>query len=146
MVLKFLPLGEIVMDAPVRLILRWLLFPLFLLIFLYLIATGFSVLVMTGGGGSAQLVAIADRVRSDLGESTFEVWRFVRPLLQLGIILLIVYSFVRALGIDLGLRASSQDVSIQTLLAFLVVGGFALAALLSPEPASWLKDLALVVV
>ena len=61
-------------------------------------------------------------------------------------ILLIIYSFVRALGIDLGVRATSQELSIQTVLAFLVVGGFAVAALLSDNPASWLKDVALVVI
>jgi hypothetical protein len=65
--------------------------------------------------------------------------------LQLGFVLLIVYSFVRALGIDLGIKAS-QNISIQTLLAFLVVGGFSIAALLSDDPAMALKDLALVVV
>jgi hypothetical protein len=138
------------MEEPIRIIMRWLLVPLFLLIVLYIVALMVSFLSVTGGttaeGVNSPFVQISTQVRSDLAEATFEVWRFVRPLLQLGIILLIIYSFIRALGIDLGVRAKTEELNIQTVLAFLVVGGFAIAALLSPDPASWLKDLALVVV
>jgi hypothetical protein len=139
------------MEQPIRIILRWLVIPLFLLAFFYIIAsvatfiTSIDTASQSGNLGS-QLSEISRLIREDLGNATSAIWDFVKPLLQLGIILLIIYSFIVALGIDLGLRAPRQDISIQTLLAFFVVGGFVLAALLSSQPASWLKDLALVVV
>jgi hypothetical protein len=134
------------MDQPIRMMLRWLILPLILLVFLYLISVGSSFFLAGLSGQPSTGTAIADGMRQQLGDAAYEVWSFVRPLLQLGMVLLIVYSFVRALGIDVGLKTLPQNISIQALLAFLVVSAFALASFLSRDPASGLKDLALVVV
>jgi hypothetical protein len=134
------------MDDTVRLILRWLIVPVLFLVFLYALAVA-GMVAANLAQPQQDYMQVAVRLKDDLGVAAFEVWRFVRPLLQLGIVLLLLRAFLRTIGVDLGLKATvTQEASIQTVLAFVVVGGFALAALVSENPASWLKDLALVVV
>jgi hypothetical protein len=141
------------MDEPIRLILRWMIAPLLVLLLFYVFANVVAV-VLTVIGSSAENAAenlgiantIVKALIDSLAGAAWEVWQFVKPLLQLGFVLLIVFSFVRALGIDMSLRPTTQELSIQTILAFLVVGGFALASLLNRDPAGSLKELALVVV
>jgi hypothetical protein len=50
------------------------------------------------------------------------------------------------IGLNVQNIQSWNGLEIKTVLAFFVVGAFCLAAFLSETPATWLKDLALVVI
>jgi hypothetical protein len=133
------------MDRAVRVLLFSLFMILLILVLLYAAATLASLNMPIVPGNQGPPTA-SDLIRSNLTNAPFEVWRFFRPLIQFAIILLILHSFVRALGIDLRVYGPIENMSTQRILILLVVGGFVLGSFLSQNPADWTKDLALVVV
>lgn len=88
------------------------------------------------------LRSIADDTRL-LGLSVFE---FVRPFLQLVIILIILEWLLNRFGLSLTKEAFKLDWNIQTIIALVVIIAFSLAALSGVAGAGMLKDVALVVV
>jgi hypothetical protein len=92
--------------------------------------------------GDAVMRAVAD----DISVAMLRVWDFARPILQLIVILFVVYWFAQTIGLTKETFASFGALDIKTSLAFFVVGAFCLAAFLSDSPATWLKDIALVVI
>ena len=74
-------------------------------------------------------------------------WDFIRPFLQILIILTIISWFLDKLGISLSSKDQRLDWNVQTVIAVVVTTSFSIAALSGiSEGASLLKDLALVVV
>lgn len=74
------------------------------------------------------------------------VFEFVRPFLQLVIILVILEWLLNKFGISLNLNILRLDKNVQTPIALVIIVAFALAALSDVTGASMLKDVALVVV
>jgi hypothetical protein len=72
-------------------------------------------------------------------------WHFVRPLLQLAIVLMIIDWLLRRLGIQLSAGARGFDWNVQAIIAIVVVAAFAIAEL-SGIGGAGLKDVVLVVV
>jgi hypothetical protein len=85
-------------------------------------------------------------VVDDISGAIRHIWVFARPIVQLIIILFVAYSFAQLMGLNKENITALNTLDIKTVLAFFVVGAFCLAAFLSENPATWLKDLALVVI
>ena len=90
--------------------------------------------------------AILRSIAEDISGAILRIWLFARPIVQLIIILFVAYSFAQMLGVSRENIAAFNALDIKTVLAFFVIGAFCLAAFLSENPATWLKDLALVVI
>jgi hypothetical protein len=60
--------------------------------------------------------------------------------------LFVIYWFSQTIGLTKETFAVFGAQDIKTILAFFVIGAFCLASFLSDSPASWLKDIALVVI
>lgn len=72
-------------------------------------------------------------------------WAFIRPFLQLCIILLVVEWTFNKIGISFS-GESKMEWNIQTVIALIIVGAFTLAALSGIAGVSYLEDIALVVI
>jgi hypothetical protein len=92
---------------------------------------------------STELVASTVQEVRSLASVFFD---FVRPFIQLVIILLVLEWLLNKFGLSFDRRTSKFDWNVQTIIALVVVGSFALAALSGVEGAGMLKDVALVVV
>lgn len=77
---------------------------------------------------------------------SFLIWEFIRPFLQLVIILLIIEWILGKFGVSIDPRQSKVEWNIQTIIALIVISAFALAALSGVSGVDYLKDVALVVV
>lgn len=88
------------------------------------------------------LVSIAE----DLKTISIYIFEFIRPFLQLVIVLIILEWLLGRFGISLDKNFKTLEWNVQTIIAIVVIIAFALAALSGVEGASMLKDLALVVV
>lgn len=88
------------------------------------------------------LVSIAE----DLKTISIYIFGFIRPFLQLVIVLIILEWLLGRFGISLDKNFKTLEWNVQTIIAIVVIIAFALAALSGVEGASMLKDLALVVV
>ena len=113
-----------------------------LLVILLLLYIGSQVLVKY----DVQDNAVWERLGSIVAMISEEVWNFLRPFVQLVIILLILEWFVGKFGIKVIPENFKLNGSVQTLIALLVVSAFCLAALGNIPGMGALKDLALVVV
>lgn len=76
----------------------------------------------------------------------FLIWEFLRPFLQLIIILLIAEWILGKFGISISPKQSKIEWNIQTIIAIIIISAFALAALSGVSGVDYLKDVALVVV
>lgn len=81
----------------------------------------------------------------DFRNFTTTAWEFVKPLVQLVIILAIVDWLLKRLGISVFSDKTKFEWNVQTVIAIVIISAFALAALSGADIAS-LKDVALVVV
>ena len=73
-------------------------------------------------------------------------WDFIKPFLQLILILLITDWVLTKLGISFTATGGRFDWNIQTVIAVIIVGSFALAALSGIAAVSALRDIVLVVI
>lgn len=85
-------------------------------------------------------------IAGDLKTISISVFEFVRPFLQLVIILIILEWLLGRFGISLDKNFRFKERNTQTAIAMVVIIAFALAALSGVENAGMLKDVALVVV
>jgi hypothetical protein len=115
------------------------------LAYLALVATRTYVAIKKGGHSDG-FDNVLRQVAADLTAATAGVWHFFRPILQLLIVIGIIYFIINQLGFSQDMLSKIVQSDIKTVLAFLVIGAFCLSAFLSDNPASWLKDLALVVI
>jgi hypothetical protein len=80
-----------------------------------------------------------------VGNGLSAIWRLLRPLIQLAVLLIIVSWFLERLGVSLNLENFRASFNVQAVLAILVVGSFCLTALIGIS-IDGLKELALVIV
>jgi uncharacterized membrane protein len=90
--------------------------------------------------------AIIRNIADDVSGAMLRIWVFVRPIMQLIIVLFVVFWFAQIVGINKDSLASFSALEIKTTLAIFVIGAFCIAAFLSDSPATWLKEIALVVI
>jgi hypothetical protein len=122
----------------------WVLFLMLGLLGLAYLLTLPSIFQFLFGARPEALLAVADaNVTVASGVST--VWRFLSPLLQLIIVLIILHWFLARMGIDLTLNNAVFDLNVQSVLAFLIVGTFCISTLIG-YTIEGLKELSLVVV
>lgn len=126
---------------PLKLILNLTIFTFFALLIIY---------IATVIGGSyvpdkqrAQLLLL---VSNDIRSIANAVFQFVRPFIQLVLILIILEWLLKKFGFSLNANLKTIDWNVQTIIALVIMVAFALAALSGIEGAAMLKDVALVVV
>ncbi|MCK1405029.1 hypothetical protein [Bradyrhizobium sp. 76] len=124
----------------------WMITALFFLGIAYVSLYGLTVYLRWRAGKFDGTDAIIRGIADDITSAMLRVWNFVRPILQLIIILFVIYWFSQTIGLTKESFAAFGATDIKTTLAFSVVAAFCLAAFLSDAPASWLKDIALVVI
>lgn len=81
-----------------------------------------------------------------LPEIARTLWNFIRPFVQLVLVLLIVDWILGRWGISFKSKIQELEWNVQTMIALIVIGAFSIAALGGIGGADALKDLALVVV
>jgi hypothetical protein len=119
------------------------------LIFLGIAYVGLQALLLYLSYRANKLEGSNEAIRSiakDISGAILHIWLFARPIVQLIVVLFVAYSFAQLFGITKENIATFNALDIKTVLAFFVIGAFCLAAFLSENPASWLKDIALVVI
>jgi len=127
-------------------IIHWVIAALVFLGLIHIGLYGLSLYLRFRSGKSEGTDTIIRTLADDLSGAILRIWLFARPIVQLIIVLFVAYSFAQILGITKENIAAFNALDIKTVLAFFVIGAFCLAAFLSENPASWLKDLALVVI
>ncbi|HEX7315637.1 MAG TPA: hypothetical protein VF297_17085 [Pyrinomonadaceae bacterium] len=126
--------------------LRWIIYlTIFLLVFFLIAYTALSV-------GSiydedAQRKQVLGQVAVQIAAIGVNGWSFIRPFLQLILVLVIIDWMLSRWGVNLQSKVLDFDWNIQTLIALIIIGAFAVAALGGiNDGIGTLKDLALVVV
>jgi hypothetical protein len=132
-------------------LISWVMWALSLLAVVYVALYAVQLFLKYKAGTQQQSIfrdadPILNQVGMDLRLAISAVWHFLRPILQVIIVLFIAWWFMKTIGIDQTFLAQIKADDVKTLLAVIVIGTFCLAAFLSDNPASWLKDLALVVI
>lgn len=90
-------------------------------------------------------VQVYNMVSGQIESVILTIWDFIRPFLQIVILLAIVDWVFRRVGIDIKSKTQLHW-NAPAIIAFVVIGAFALAALTGMEGASYMKDVVLVVV
>ncbi|MBK7873991.1 MAG: hypothetical protein IPJ74_26735 [Saprospiraceae bacterium] len=90
-------------------------------------------------------VQVYNMVSGQIESVILTIWDFIRPFLQIVILLAIVDWIFRRVGIDIKSKTQLHW-NAPAIIAFVVIGAFALAALTGMEGASYMKDVVLVVV
>ncbi len=90
-------------------------------------------------------VQVYNMVSGQIESVVLTVWDFIRPFLQIIILMAIVDWIFRRIGIDIKSRTELHW-NAPAIISFVVIGAFALAALTGMEGASYMKDVVLVVV
>jgi len=113
------------------------------------------VIVAFVGYIGVQIAALADpdynriqiyhMVSGQIESLILAIWEFIRPFIQIIILLVIVDWVFRRVGIDIRSK-TTFNWNAPSLIVFIIVGAFALAALTGVQGATYLKDLALVAV
>ena len=127
-------------------VINWLVNALIFLGVAYIASYAVTLYLRLRSGKLEGTDALMRTLADDITRAMFVIWAFVRPILQLVIILFVVFWFWQTLGITKDSIAAFGALDIKTVLAFFVIGAFCIASFLSENPATWLKDLALVVV
>lgn len=126
---------------PLRLLLNTTIFVLIFLLLLY-IASRVAITYDSDFKRIELLRGIADDIRI----IALTVFDFIRPFLQLIIILIIMEWLLNKFGFSLDRKSLNFEWNVQTVIALVVIIAFSLAALSGVQGAGALKDLALVVV
>jgi len=133
-------------ETLLRSCIRWSVF-VFILLLLLWVGTWVAVFVAAAAPDHGQFPNLLTQLSGQLSVVAISAWQFARPLLQLLIVLLIFDYVLTRLGISLRTEFSRIEWNVQTIVALVIVGSFAAAALGGiTEGLSSLKDLALVVV
>ena len=127
------------LKNPFKLVINTFLVLFVFLLLLYLAIEGFHIF------GPPEYRDKADFLQKEYLNFVSQAWIFVRPLVQLVIILAIVEWILKRLGISLFSEKTKFEWTIQTVIAVILVSAFAIVALGAGEITA-LKDLALVVV
>ncbi|MDX1941879.1 MAG: hypothetical protein SFU99_15060 [Saprospiraceae bacterium] len=90
-------------------------------------------------------VQVYNMVSGQIESVILTIWDFIRPFLQILILLAIVDWVFRRVGIDIKSKTQLHW-NAPAIIAFVVIGAFALAALTGMEGASYMKDVVLVVI
>ncbi len=94
-----------------------------------------------------ETVQLLEGMAARVAALSYEAWQFIKPFLQIIVILIIVEWILDKFGISLSRKGLKLDWNVQTILALVVISAFALAALSGANTSiGALKDLALVVV
>ena len=127
-------------------IVHWVIAALVFLGLAQVVLYGLSLYLRFRSGRTEGSDAILRSITDDISGAILRIWMFARPIVQLIVVLFVAYSFAQLLGVTKENIAAFNALDIKTVLAFFVIGAFCLAAFLSENPATWLKDLALVVI
>lgn len=122
----------------------WLLFMAMTLLSLAYLLTLPAVFQYAFGPGGTTTPAV-DAAHQTIASGIATLWRFLAPLLQLIIVLIILQWFLDRVGIDFTIKNAAFDFNVQALLAFIIVGTFCLSTLIGYS-IEGLKELSLVVV
>ncbi|MCF2443624.1 hypothetical protein L0657_06625 [Dyadobacter sp. CY345] len=119
------------------------------LLFLFLIFKGLELFIKADN--NINLDKEYGEMFSELGQSITnlgeEIYSFLKPFLQLALILVLVDWILSKLGIRFDTSSSFKlEWNVQSLIAIIIISGFTIAALAGVNYADSLKDLALVVV
>ncbi|MCP1384431.1 hypothetical protein [Runella salmonicolor] len=114
------------------------------LLFLFVIFEGVGVFFKLNA--QSEYSTIFNTLSEDIKSLSIEVFIFLRPFLQLIIILLILEWILRKLGISFTSPNFKLEWNVQSLIAILIISAFTIGALAGVSNAGSLKDLALVVV
>lgn len=90
-------------------------------------------------------IQIYNMISGQIESLILAIWEFIRPFIQIIILLVIVDWVFRRVGIDIRSK-TTFNWNAPSLIVFIIVGAFALAALTGVQGATYLKDLALVAV
>lgn len=126
---------------PLKLIVGWTIL-VFILLFVFYAAL--KILLLNDPSLSSNSI-LTDVTRS-LESAATTYWVFISPLLQLSIVLVIIEWILAKLGISLTSKPQNIQWNVQTIIALVIICAFAIAALADIKGASYLKDMALVVV
>lgn len=96
-------------------------------------------------GPNAATGAAVDEAHATIASGIRTLWRFLAPLLQLIILLIILQWFLDRVGLDFTIKNAAFDLNVQSMLAFIIVGTFCLSTLIGYS-IEGLKELSLVVV
>jgi hypothetical protein len=137
---------EIAMGFTPNSIINWLIAALIFLGLAYIALYAITLYLRFRSGKFADSDAVMSTMANDISRAIMGIWLFARPIAQLIIVLFVVYWFAQTLGVTPKDITTWGVSDIKTVLAFFVIGAFCIAAFLSDNPASWLKDFALVVI
>ncbi len=126
---------------PLRLIINTTIF-----IFIFLLIVYVAIRVVLVYDIDIKREELLQTTAEDLRSIGIYVFDFIRPFLQLVIILVILEWLLNKFGISLNLNILKLDKNVQTPIALVIIVAFALAALSGVDGAGMLKDVALVVV
>jgi hypothetical protein len=132
-------------DVLLRSLLRFAILT-FAILFLLWVAVWISMWVTVARGGNLEGSTLLRQFAQQLGDVTAAGWDFVRPILQL-LLILLVLDWVRGrLGVSMQAELPGIDRNASTIVTLVVVGAFAVAALAGSTGASALRDVAFVVI
>lgn len=131
------------MDFPISVI-HWLIAALVVLGLTHIALYGLSLYLRFRSHQLEGTDQVIRTLADDISGALRMLWLFAKPIAQLIIVLFVVYAFAHMAGVTRDSIATVSD--IKSVLAFFVIGAFCIAAFLSESPATWLKDLALVVI
>ena len=126
---------------PLRILLR-VTISLFIILLIVFIGLKVVTVYEPDGGRKLLLTEIVSKIES----ISLLTWNFLKPFLQLIVILLIVEWLLGKFGFSFTSKESKVEWNVQTIIALVIVSSFALAALSGIEGVGYLKDLSLVVV
>jgi len=115
----------------------------FLTVIFLVLVVGLEVAAINSEAAQAEKYRAMKDTISGIGGSG---WRFVSPLLQLIIVLLILEWFAQRLGLGFKLSDIGGAANVQVLIAVFVIGAYCLAVLGGIPGADSLKEIALIVV
>jgi hypothetical protein len=135
------------MQNPLKFIVNTSLNIFFIILLLYVLATGLGVYFKSfAGEGADKFGDVFNKLADNLSSLGYIAFNFLRPFLQLILILVIIEWLLNKFNISLSSPSLKLDWNVQTVIALIVVCAFSIAALGDIAGADSLKDLALVVV
>jgi hypothetical protein len=117
-----------------------------IVIFIILLVAYVGIRVAISYDGDSERVELLNNITQDIRLLGIFVFDFVRPFLQLIVILIILEWLLAKFGLSLNNDTLKIDWNVQTVIAMVVMIAFSLAALSGVQGAAMLKDVALVVV
>jgi hypothetical protein len=136
------------MNNPLSFIVKVTIRVFVFLLLIYLIVAGLSIFV-DNNPTAITVLGLKQSLQSIVGDIRIiskNAYDFLKPFLQLVLILVILQWILEKLGINFQQGNFKVNSNVQTVIALIVVIAFALAALSGSEGTAALKDIALVVV